>query len=784
MSLKKIFRLLLAIQIALGVGLAILAVALYITQNNLSKSQRVHFQSYLLADELRQSSDDLTGLARTYVATGNEEYERQYWEVLSIRNGKRPRPADYNHIYWDLVTKAEQKPRPDGEAISLTELMLKEGFTDAELAKLNISHKYSDELVKIEEIAMHAVKGLFADETGNFTIRKTPDSELAIKLMNDEAYHENKVKIMKPIDEFFTMFEERTDREIAKNEYRSMVLLFSLGALVIIIIGMFGFSFVLIQRQISKRMEAEETLQKLSLAIYNSQEIVFLTDKEGIITYINPEFTKIYGYTAEEVVGVATPRILKSGFLKREDNKLFWDALLNKRNIPKTEYLNKCKNGKLLEIEASASPIVNKNGDIIGFLALQRDIKTRKRSELERQVLYEITHGVTTTSNLNELLKLIHQSLEKVVYAENCVIALYDQKTKLFGFPYWIDKFDTMPEPFAMYKSCTAYILKTGKPLLLTQALFDKLVEKNEVELVGTNAPSWIGIPLQTPEKTIGVLVLQHYEEENIYSEEDVQFLDSVGSQIALAIERKRTEEEIKKRNEELSKINAEKDKFFSIIAHDLKSPFLGFLGLTQIMAEDISSFSADELTKLAVEMNQNANNLFTLLKNLLEWAQMQNGSMSFEPKEISLSDMIAKNVATVEERSEQKGILIINKVIEPITACVDGNMINSVLLNLLSNAVKFTRRDGTITIQTSKIKEDEIEISVKDPGVGMPKSIVEKLFKVGEKIGSKGTEGELSTGLGLLLCKEFVEKNGGKIWAESVEGKGSTFYFTVPLKN
>ena len=764
MSLKKIFRLLLAIQIALGVGLAILAVALYITQNNLSKSQRVHFQSYLLADELRQSSDDLTRLAWSYVATGNEEYERQYWEVLSIRNGKRP--------------------RPDGKAISLTELMLKEGFTDAELAKLNISHKYSDELVKIEEIAMHAVKGFFADEAGNFTIRKTPDRELAIKLMNDEAYHENKVKIMKPIDEFFTMFEAQTNREVAKNEQRSMILLFSLGALVIIIIGMFGFSFVIIQRRISELLEAEETLQKLSLAIYNSQEIVFLTDKEGIITYINPEFTKVYGYTAEEVVGVTTPRILKSGFLKREDNKLFWDALLNKQNITKTEYFNKCKNGKLLEIEASASPIVNKNGDIIGFLALQRDITHRKRSELERQVLYEITHGVTTTSNLNELLNLIRQSLAKVVYAENCFIALYDQKTKLFGFPFWVDKYDTAPEPFAMYKSCTAYIFKTGKPLLLTQKLFDNLVEKNEVELVGTNSPSWIGIPLQTPEKTIGVLVLQHYEEENVYSEKDVQFLDSVGSQIALAIERKRTEEEIKKRNEELSKINAEKDKFFSIIAHDLKSPFLGFLGLTQIMAEDISSFSADELTKLAVEMNQNANNLFTLLKNLLEWAQMQNGSMSFEPKEISLSDMIAKNVATVEERSEQKGILIINKVIEPITACVDGNMINSVLLNLLSNAVKFTRRDGTITIQTSKIKEDEIEISVKDPGVGMPKSIVEKLFKVGEKIGSKGTEGELSTGLGLLLCKEFVEKNGGKICAESEEGKGSTFYFTVPLKN
>lgn len=784
MSLKKIFRLLFGIQIALGIGLAILAVSLYITQNNLSKSQRAHLQSYLLADELHQSSDDLTRLARTYAATGNEEYERQYWEVLAIRNGKRLRPVNYNHIYWDLVTKAEQKPHPDGKAISLHDLMLKEGFTDAEFAKLNISHKYSDELVKTEEIAMHAVKGLFADAEGNFTIQKTPDRELAIKLMNDEAYHENKVNIMKPIDEFFVMLEARTNGEVAKDEHRSMILLLSLGALVIIIIGMFGFSFVIIQRQISKRMEAEETLQKLSMAIYNSKEIVFLTDKEGIITYINPEFTKVYGYTAEEVVGVTTPRILKSGTLKREEITFFWDALLNKQNIPKTEYFNKCKNGKLLEIESSASPIVSKNGSIIGFLALQRDITNRKRSELERQVLYEITHGVTSTSNLNALLKLIHQSLAKVVYAENCFIALYDQKTKLFGFPYWIDKYDTTPEPFAMYKSCTAYIFKTGKPLLLTQELFDNLVEKNEVELVGTNSPSWIGIPLQTPEKTIGVLVLQHYEEENVYSEQDVQFLDSVGSQVALAIERKRTEVEIKKRNEDLLKINAEKDKFFAIIAHDLKSPFLGFLGLTQMMAEDMSIFSAVELTQLADEMNQNANNLFSLLKNLLEWAQMQNGSMSFEPEEISLSDIITKNVATIHERSEQKGIVLINKVTGTLNVCVDKNMMNSVLLNLLSNAVKFTRRDGTITIQTSKIGEDEIEISVKDSGVGMPASIVEKLFKVGEKIGSKGTEGELSTGLGLLLCKEFVEKNGGKIWAESEEGKGSTFYFTVPVKN
>ncbi len=175
------------------------------------------------------------------------------------------------------------------------------------------------------------------------------------------------------------------------------------------------------------------------------------------------------------------------------------------------------------------------------------DITERKRAELERQVMYEITHGVNITSNLDELLKLIHTSLQKVIYAENCFVALHDQNTGLFSFPYFVDKFDPTPMPMAMRKSCTAYVFRTGKPLLLTQELFERLVEQNKVELVGTNSPSWLGVPLLTPSRTIGVLVLQHYEEENVYSEQDVEFLDSVGNQIALAIERKRAEEELLK---------------------------------------------------------------------------------------------------------------------------------------------------------------------------------------------------------------------------------------------
>ena len=179
--------------------------------------------------------------------------------------------------------------------------------------------------------------------------------------------------------------------------------------------------------------------------------------------------------------------------------------------ILKEEKLTR-KNNSDVWFSAYKLPLYDNSGNIVGTFGISRDITDRKRMESENQVIYEIAQGVTTTSNLDDLLKLIHKSLGKVVYAENCFVALYDQETGLFSFPYFVDKFDPTPSSASMGKSCTSYVLKNKKPFLLSQELFDRLVEQNEVELVGSNSPSWIGIPLQTPSKIIGVLVLQHYE--------------------------------------------------------------------------------------------------------------------------------------------------------------------------------------------------------------------------------------------------------------------------------
>ncbi|MCR4341959.1 MAG: PAS domain S-box protein [Gemmatimonadaceae bacterium] len=185
-------------------------------------------------------------------------------------------------------------------------------------------------------------------------------------------------------------------------------------------------------------------------------------------------------------------------------------------------------------------------GRLLNMTGTIQDITERKRAEFEREVMHDIAQAVAASSNLDELLRLMHHSLQRVFEAENCFVALHDPKTGLFGFPYFADQHDSLPAPSAMTKSCTAYVFRSGKPVLVTPAVARQLREQHETELVGSPSRSWMGVPLRTPSGTIGVLVLQDYETENIYTERDLAFLASVGSQVAVVIERKLAEESLR----------------------------------------------------------------------------------------------------------------------------------------------------------------------------------------------------------------------------------------------
>lgn len=243
----------------------------------------------------------------------------------------------------------------------------------------------------------------------------------------------------------------------------------------------------------------------------------------------------------------------------------------------------------------------------------------------------------------------------------------------------------------------------------------------------------------------------------------------------------KQTDTELRIKNTELEKLNHQKDKFFSIIAHDLRGPFNGFLGLTEIIAKELSSLDTKEIQAMGETMYQSSKNLFKLLENLLQWSQMEQGLIPYNPAVIRLVSFVEKSLRSEFQTAENKEIVVVFDIPYDIFVMADIKMLRSIFSNLYSNATKFTRKGGSITISARYSASDKVEITVKDSGIGMSEEIIRKLFHLSEQVNRKGTDGESSTGLGLFLCKEFIEKHNGTIAVESEVNEGSTFRFTIP---
>jgi signal transduction histidine kinase len=233
--------------------------------------------------------------------------------------------------------------------------------------------------------------------------------------------------------------------------------------------------------------------------------------------------------------------------------------------------------------------------------------------------------------------------------------------------------------------------------------------------------------------------------------------------------------------NNELHELNVSKDKFFSIIAHDLKNPFSSIIGLSEILKEEIKSGDTATMENYAGLINNSAVQTFRLLENLLEWANSQRGKISFNPVPINLGELFNEEFSMLNEMAIKKNIELINSFNDNLTIIADKNMIKTILRNLISNAIKFTHKNGKVEVK-AMTENQHVEISVSDSGIGMTQEIIAKLFRIDSNLSTRGTENEKGTGLGLFLCREFVEKHGGRIWAESEVGTGSTFKFILPL--
>jgi signal transduction histidine kinase len=230
----------------------------------------------------------------------------------------------------------------------------------------------------------------------------------------------------------------------------------------------------------------------------------------------------------------------------------------------------------------------------------------------------------------------------------------------------------------------------------------------------------------------------------------------------------------------QLLQLNADKDHFISILGHDLKNPFNSILGFSEILSDEIDSLNKDEIKEIAKNIHKSAKSSFKLLEDILNWARAHQGRFPFSPRNLSFTNICKNILETLYPIAKTKNITINCSVTDQINIFADADMLKAVLRNLVSNSIKFTNTGGTIRI-TSVQTNSDVTISVSDDGVGISPENLTKLFNISEVLTTKGTAKETGTGLGLLICKEFVEKHGGKIWIESELDKGSDFRFSLP---
>jgi PAS domain S-box-containing protein len=506
-------------------------------------------------------------------------------------------------------------------------------------------------------------------------------------------------------------------------------------------------SILYVERDITKRKLVEEALreseEKYRLIFEYSPIGLLLFDEEGCIVACNDRIVQIIGSSREALIGLNMLQLpdkkLVSCVRKALDGTIgsyedIYHSVTAQKNTP---------------VRAIFTPIEIRDGYINGGVGIIEDITERKNAE--------------------EILQQSNQKLEAIISSSPDGIGMLTLDGKMQFMS------DRLLEMYGFSAEDRDKLI--GKPA------FD-FIDPSYQELLAENMRRLVAG--ESDHKIKDYLAIKK-DNSRFYFEINYNLLhDSTGNPTNFLFverdvtERKKTELIIQEQNKQLYELNAAKDRFFSIISHDLKSPFQSLISMTGLLAESIGVFSTAELSSFGKKMNDNAKNLLKLLSNLLEWARMQQGIVKFEPVEIVLSEIVSENIELIIRRGEQKGIELIAKVYKDHTIIADVEMLNSVLRNLLSNALKFTKQGGKITVSSKEIENNMMEISVADSGIGMSAQLCSRLFKIEEKVGRIGTDGEGSTGLGLLLCKEFIEKHGGKIWVESKENIGSIFYFTL----
>ncbi len=404
-----------------------------------------------------------------------------------------------------------------------------------------------------------------------------------------------------------------------------------------------------------------------------------------------------------------------------------------------------CQDGHWVWVEATAIAFYDPDGILTGYHGVTRDITERKKAEQALKGSEEKL--ILLIKNSNDIFVLVNETGEQFFVSDACL-------------------------------SLTGYTAEELKGPIANVIYPDDLeiVQQHWKEVV-TNKNQSYRVQYRHKHKEKGFVWLEAVSQNFL----DHPTINAVVSNIRDITTNKESELKLKESDNQLREINSTKDKLFSIIAHDLKSPFTSILGFSELLNENIRTYDIEKTEKFIAQIYSGSKFCLALLENLLDWAKTQTGQIDFKPEKLKLQPIIKEVVDTLDSSAKIKGISLNHFQSDDIDVFADTNMLKTILRNLISNAIKFTNTGGKISIYIISY-QGQIEFTVSDNGVGMDKETINKLFQIGTNYTIPGTANEKGSGLGLILCKEFLEKHGERIWVESELRKRSEFKFTLPI--
>ncbi|HEY9282805.1 MAG TPA: ATP-binding protein [Pyrinomonadaceae bacterium] len=517
---------------------------------------------------------------------------------------------------------------------------------------------------------------------------------------------------------------------------------------------------------------------------------VYRTSADGRILMANRTLLRMLGYDSFEEL--ARRDLENDAFEPSYHRARFKERLERDGEIRGLESEWARRDGTRFFARENARAVRDESGAVLHYEGTVEDFSDRRRDEVERQVISRIIEGVSTTANLAELFRLIHEAVGEVLYAENCFVALLDPATGLMHFEFFVDEYDAAPAPRPPGRGFTGYVLNHGRPLLLTDEEQRRMAEWGEVEAIGTLSASWLGIPLRTPGETIGALVVQHYTDRAAYSVRDVEFLTSVAGQIAFAIERKRAEDELKASAARLVQSNRELQDFASVASHDLQEPLRKIQAFGDRLKTKCAAELTDEGRDYLGRMQNAAGRMQTLINDLLTFSRVTTKTRPFAP--VELAQVAHEVLADLEVRLAEVGGRV--EIADLPNVDADPLQMRQLFQNLIGNALKFRRPEAPPVVRVSAEivpaaearaaltvpAAEACRLKVSDNGIGFDEKYLDRIFTVFQRL--HGRDKYEGNGVGLAVCRRIAERHGGGITAESTPGSGATFVVTLPVRH